>query len=972
MHWFNIQRILLVVALGLGVVALYTGATLAPGGPAQSRVLFEHLGQRDTLRVALTIAGVVAAYLLVAAAGAMRWRVLLRAVNIRLSFHTLWLSWLAGGVFYPFLPFGIGRDVYRICDASAASGRAAANIVAVLAEKLAGIISFFFLMAVALPLGLLALDPPVAKLRGGIVILAITVAALVSLMILAQPRVIRVLLSLPPWPARIQGHANEAAAAMAAIASRRGTIVAAVAWGFATQCATVFMVYAVLRTLFVRQVPEFAFAAAAPLVWADPIIGFSLVRQTFGGLVHERWLAEAVATSVVAAVAAWWFIRGGAYAVGLIALVFRGFRPSSVTQTAAPPAPPHALLSAADRLRYAAALGNTWLAGAAGGLLGGGVIGLVEAGWIYGYYMGGAPELRMMWWAPLAYGLLFAPFGLAVALASSVAYLALDRFRVPGATAATAFASSVAAGFLVLGRYHYARDVLDDHPLNAREVAVLLAITLVLFVLLDRAGGLLLGKRRPRRLRAAAAVATAWVLLIGGGALFGSVRAEPQVRDTTGPAVAADGPPVVFIVIDTLRADYLPIYAEDAPALTPHLDAFAEDAVVFRHSIAQASWTKPSFATMFTGLYPAAHGAMYKSSVLPASVRTLAEVMRDAGYMTQGFPNNRNLLPVYGLDQGFSGYDFLMPRLYFGATFSVERLALYEVLRRVRLGAMAPAVEIEHFYAPAATVTDRVGNWLAHESPEDAPFLLYMHYMDPHDPYMRADRPGEGFASMRLGLNPDPDVYRAPIRDAYIDEVERVDAALGALFAQLQELRIYDDALIVVTSDHGEEIYDHYGWSHGPTVYDEVIHVPLVIKLPGNVGGGAVTDTIARHVDLMPTILQITRTAGPIVLPGRSLFDTSGAITVDEVDAAFAETDFLGTVAQTLRTRERKLITANPGNPRGLQPVEFYAVDSDPGETENLAGSGQPAEAHLREELATFRNMRDLPAEDERLPSPRQ
>jgi arylsulfatase A-like enzyme len=171
----------------------------------------------------------------------------------------------------------------------------------------------------------------------------------------------------------------------------------------------------------------------------------------------------------------------------------------------------------------------------------------------------------------------------------------------------------------------------------------------------------------------------------------------------------------------------------------------------------------------------------------------------------------------------------------------------------------------------------------------------------------------------------------------------------------LRERGLYDDLTIIVTSDHGEEFNDHGGFWHGTTLYDEQVRVPLLVKLPQSRRGGTVVRHWVQSIDLMPTILSLSGVPVPPGVQGGDLFTGT--------DVVYAEESHEGNVLESVReldgTDEQKLITANPGNPRGLQPVELYRVDLDPAEQQNLAPSApdrvQTATKALLEQRALAR-----------------
>jgi arylsulfatase A-like enzyme len=242
-------------------------------------------------------------------------------------------------------------------------------------------------------------------------------------------------------------------------------------------------------------------------------------------------------------------------------------------------------------------------------------------------------------------------------------------------------------------------------------------------------------------------------------------------------------------------------------------------------------------------------------------------------------------------------------------------------------------------------VTDRGLAWIAENG--DHPFFLFLHYMDPHDPYFTHPYNGEGLARV-ANPNPDPslaDEYRA----AYDGEITYLDQQLARLFAELKRRGLYDSSLILLTADHGEEFCEHGGWWHGLTLYDEQIAVPLIIKAPRGGASDVVNETIVSSIDIAPTIIAAVGGTPPDVMSGRPL--GLGADAAAPRDHAFAESELEGNVLQAYRSQEWKLIQANPGNPRGLPPQQLFDVARDRGEQHDLAASRTDAVATLAAHL---------------------
>jgi len=338
----------------------------------------------------------------------------------------------------------------------------------------------------------------------------------------------------------------------------------------------------------------------------------------------------------------------------------------------------------------------------------------------------------------------------------------------------------------------------------------------------------------------------------------------PMVRSRT---PKEDAPPIILIVCDTLRADALSCY-ESSRKTSPWLDAFAEEAVVFDHAVTPASWTLTAHASLFTGQYPVTHGVEMNRN-LPESAATWPESMRDAGYATAGFTGHSH---------------FLLPWRGFADGFDVYNVPHNEAIRAI------------HDTEP------RVHDWLERQG--DGPFFLFFHNYDIHA------LPGEPAYALpygvpkaddfhhfsdperlppQLGSEPFHDLHGWDILDAhnleevelteetiafcrllYDDAVRVVDERLELFFDRLRSEGLYDDALIVVTSDHGEAFNEHGLMGHHD-MYEPCARVPLLIRFPqGQYAGARVADTVSL-IDLMPTVLDWLGEPIPDGVEGQSL-----------------------------------------------------------------------------------------------------
>lgn len=340
--------------------------------------------------------------------------------------------------------------------------------------------------------------------------------------------------------------------------------------------------------------------------------------------------------------------------------------------------------------------------------------------------------------------------------------------------------------------------------------------------------------------------------LIGMGALVINRQAIAD-RVGLGSSVAERGDVrrIILVTSDALRSDVLEPYG-GTEIETPALSAFAGESVVFDEAISAASWTLPACAGMFSGLAPGVFDSIGVFWSMPDEVETLAERLADRGYATAAIGMNPLLLPRHGLDQGFEHYDFYprprQPRTLGGRAISTVAPELYQTDRS------------------SEELKELTVEWVERHADRD--FFLWLHFWDPHTPLgpPAPYRPeGEGPRSIRepwersmeiKAGSYDPDLEeREWLRKLYLGEVRYVDAMFGQLMEKLKELGLYEDALVVFSSDHGEEFWDHGTFGHGQSLFHELIQVPLFIKTPG----GRAAERRAQPVwtvSLMPTLLD--------------------------------------------------------------------------------------------------------------------
>lgn len=388
------------------------------------------------------------------------------------------------------------------------------------------------------------------------------------------------------------------------------------------------------------------------------------------------------------------------------------------------------------------------------------------------------------------------------------------------------------------------------------------------------------------------------------------------VRRWVGPMEAGTrfpGAPVVLISIDTLRSDRLPAYGYAAGS-TPAIDGLTRDAILFERAYSHVPLTLPSHLSLFTGLLPPSHGVRDNAGYHFDAARhpALAGLLRDAGYETAAAVSSYVLRAATGVDAGFDEFD--------------DRF-------RPRDGQSLDAVQ-----RPGVEAVRAALSWV--RSRATRRFFVFVHLYEPHAPY----RPPSPFAER--------------LADPYDGEVAAADAAVGELLDGLRSLGVYDRALIVLLSDHGEALGDHGGQTHGVFLYREALQVPLIVKLPGAGQAGRRVSEVARLVDVLPTILAVT--GNPASPPG------DGANLLQLLDgSAPPRTAYAETWYPRLHfgwSETRSWIEGAFHYIEAPQP-ELFDLEHDPAEVTNLAAAERRVAARLRHSLQAIDGRFQAPSE---------
>ncbi|MFG0317743.1 MAG: sulfatase, partial [Planctomycetota bacterium JB042] len=427
----------------------------------------------------------------------------------------------------------------------------------------------------------------------------------------------------------------------------------------------------------------------------------------------------------------------------------------------------------------------------------------------------------------------------------------------------------------------------------------------------------------------------------------------------------ADGRPrnVLFYLVDTCRADRMSLYGH-ARETTPFLAKLAARSVVFDRCYAQAPWTKPSMASILTSRPPPEHGVVTLFGRLADEMVTFPEVLHESGFATAGFSAN----PIMGRWSHFTqGFE------WFTESGEVNR-----------------ADPIHHASGSAKALNEHVFRWLDRREDDGRPVFLYVHSVDPHeeyepaepfrsafadperdDPYrdewkaLLATRPGipgnhvtaSNFAEAGVEVEP----FIAHGRDLYDADVRANDHEIERLFERCREAW-GDDFVFVLTSDHGEEFYEHGGTSHGYSLYDEMIHVPLLIHAPGLLPEATRVRSPVRSIDVYPTLLDLVGLggAGPDDLRGRSLLplvedprswtDEPAFAEKVEDEAARVLHEGAGIAVSIVRGKWKLVVNLRSPSFFDLPPLELYDLSADPAEQRNLADDHAAVARELRDE----------------------
>jgi arylsulfatase A-like enzyme len=567
-------------------------------------------------------------------------------------------------------------------------------------------------------------------------------------------------------------------------------------------------------------------------------------------------------------------------------------------------------------------------------------------------------------WHAVTLGLFGGGIGLVTALVLTLAKRPAHTLRQ------TAVGSALAAALVVGVDLAHRFDLFQQREGKPLAWALVFALAVLAGLLV---GGLTYGLgRRGRRARGLPwAILGFFVLVMLAPLVRGFYRTFGEGRGIFSPSgspATPDHPNIVLITVDSLRADHLAVYGH-SQGISPHLDALAERGVLFEQALATAPWSRPSIASLLTSLYPAELGIScrpwhYCPVTVDTKRTTMAEVLRTEGYRTGAYLTNPWLTADESMGQGFEQFVGLRP----ASPHVLERVESEQSLVAAVCTYVQPWCDVfrrgHHSLFDQPPVAGRFGTqqnqWARQflEQHHQTRFFLWLHYgelhlpHDPDQPFGKVPKGGERMARIELWelghlserqLNPGDD---QALRAFYDGEVVETDARIGEILAALDDLRLSDRTVVVVTADHGEAFGEHGEFTYGHTLYEELIHVPLIVAGPIVSVPGSRVPTPVSLVDLLPTLAEMAGAPVPAEARGRSLLPALQGLEL-EVRSVYAEATYrVAEEWKMIRLGEFKLIY-RPEE----QEWELYDLGSDRAEQKDLRGQNDETAADLLEKL---------------------
>jgi arylsulfatase A-like enzyme len=452
-------------------------------------------------------------------------------------------------------------------------------------------------------------------------------------------------------------------------------------------------------------------------------------------------------------------------------------------------------------------------------------------------------------------------------------------------------------------------------------------------------------------------------------------------------------PNVVFILIDALRADHLSCYGYSRKT-TPCIDKLAREGTIFTNAFSTAGWTKPTTITIFSSLHAVSHNAYIDAAIIPDNITILPEIFKQNGYKTGIFSSNIFISPQFGFNQGTDYFYTFMPSVltqhtlgsilrFFGTKTKFFKKPFQLLLKLEQLILCGKVIDTS-----ADGLNKAFIKWI--DSLNGKNFFAYLHYMEIHAPYNPPFPYNEMFVTqtfkedlikqeLRAAMNMRtikstikhmPDALSLNEKKKYLisqydGEIRYVDSSIGKLIEVLKKRKLLDQTLIIITADHGEEFYEHNNWEHGGrSLFDELIHIPLIMRYPTKLPKRTKVDALVQQVDFLPTMLDICgippnkneMAQGHSILP---IFEGSEKAFINRFVVSVSCIPKI-LIKKAIRDRKNKLIVSNIG---GNIELQLFNLINDPKERINIIEANPTIKTYLLQNLEQF--IKSLPKYNE-------
>lgn len=427
-------------------------------------------------------------------------------------------------------------------------------------------------------------------------------------------------------------------------------------------------------------------------------------------------------------------------------------------------------------------------------------------------------------------------------------------------------------------------------------------------------------------------------------------------------------PNILLIVVDTLRWDFISAYGFPNQ-ITPNIDALAHEGVLYENAISTSPWTTPSHASLFTGQYPSRNGVDGRNILLDPASKTLAAELSRIGFQTAGFINNVYIRRQTGLGRGFQQYEE-----FWGRNECSSIMLLVEFMRE-KLNPREDTGAIE--------TRNAMNDWLHHDWTGKHPFFLFVHLMEPHAPYGTPASKVQKFLppgvtpQQAAKVNQDPEIFISGklkmtphdfeiLTALYQNDISYVDSIIGGIIQDFRKQNLLDNTLVIFTSDHGEHFGDHGLMSHELSLYDVLVHVPLIIRFPNRTHSGTLIKETVQTIDIFPSILHFLQSESKLELQGFSLLpdffarknhpyafsEYNNLRAADKMQRRFPDLPdspiWRKKVLKSVRSSDWKFIWATDGT------RELYSIQNDPYEKSNFAQSNPEEVKKMQEVLGKW------------------